>query len=196
MLLSILGESQSCMVLRCCSADEKGIGVSQKLHEQQALIAERTRQHEERKRAAGLLPASAAAAGGAGGGESQAATDNRAPGGTGATAAHLSCDDEGPILGKAGIPQGIAGGQPEQAEGKVNGTGGVAAARAGEANGGAQHARFDSFVGTIEYMAPEVVDKRAAHSFSVDFWVFGVMVSHVRARSKCAQRTNRLVRRF
>ena len=36
-------------------------------------------------------------------------------------------------------------------------------------------ARFDSFVGTIEYMAPEVV-KGTGHSFAVDFWVFGVMV--------------------
>jgi len=36
-------------------------------------------------------------------------------------------------------------------------------------------ARFDSFVGTIEYMAPEVV-QGTGHSFAVDFWVFGVMV--------------------
>ena len=36
-------------------------------------------------------------------------------------------------------------------------------------------ARFDSFVGTIEYMAPEVVHG-TGHSFAVDFWVFGVMV--------------------
>ena len=37
------------------------------------------------------------------------------------------------------------------------------------------YARFDSFVGTIEYMAPEVV-QGTGHSFTVDWWVYGCML--------------------
>jgi serine/threonine protein kinase len=36
-------------------------------------------------------------------------------------------------------------------------------------------ARFNSFVGTVEYVAPEVIDG-TGHSFSVDFWIFGVLL--------------------
>ena len=36
-------------------------------------------------------------------------------------------------------------------------------------------ARFNSFVGTVEYVAPEVLDG-TGHSFSVDFWIFGVLL--------------------
>ena len=37
------------------------------------------------------------------------------------------------------------------------------------------YARFDSFVGTIEYMAPEVV-QGTGHSFTVDWWIYGCML--------------------
>jgi serine/threonine protein kinase len=35
--------------------------------------------------------------------------------------------------------------------------------------------RFNSFVGTVEYMAPEIISG-IGHSYTVDFWIFGVML--------------------
>ena len=35
--------------------------------------------------------------------------------------------------------------------------------------------RFNSFVGTVEYMAPEIISG-VGHSYTVDFWIFGVML--------------------
>eukprot|EP01052_Picozoa_sp_SAG31_P012643 SAG31_NODE_744_length_12415_cov_74.120900_2_plen_1183_part_00 len=59
----------------------------------------------------------------------------------------------------------------------------VAAATSGRSNdpsatsapGLNNYARFDSFVGTIEYMAPEVV-QGTGHSFTVDWWIYGCML--------------------
>ena len=35
--------------------------------------------------------------------------------------------------------------------------------------------RFNSFVGTVEYIAPEIISG-VGHSYTVDFWIFGVML--------------------
>lgn len=126
-------------------ADARGIGVSQKVHDEQIIARERAQQHEERIQQAAEADAAAAA-------------PNKS---------ELELEPEP----QQQLQQPSA--EPSSGGGSAAGPLSSAAAAAGQ---GAVAARFDSFVGTIEYMAPEVVEKGCSHSFSVDFWVLGVMI--------------------
>jgi serine/threonine protein kinase len=124
-------------------ADARGIGVSQKVHDEQIIARERAQQHEERIQQAAEADAAAAA-------------PNKS---------ELEPEPQQQLQQPSA--------EPSSGGGSAAGPLSSAAAAAGQ---GAVAARFDSFVGTIEYMAPEVVEKGCSHSFSVDFWVLGVMI--------------------
>ena len=117
------------------TADDFGIGVSQKEHDR---LVELSEKHEARAKDAAERGLAGQQSTNAGTGPSPAAdAPDRVADTESASSSRGTCTD----------PQGP----------------------------GMAPARFDSFVGTIEYMAPEVVHG-TGHSFAVDFWVFGVMV--------------------
>ena len=71
------------------------------------------------------------------------------------------------------------GGQTEEGGEQMNPAAIAALPKPGQGsaakNGKPKRGRFNSFVGTIEYMAPEMISG-VGHSFAVDFWIVGVML--------------------
>eukprot|EP01043_Picozoa_sp_COSAG02_P051314 COSAG02_NODE_5386_length_4374_cov_6.152047_1_plen_1041_part_00 len=120
------------------TADDNGIGVSQKEHDRLMRLSEK---HETRARDAA---------------EQEVAVQHRTNASTDAPSAASTAKQADCV---------VVAGSASSLTGKCAGAKGSEMAPA----------RFDSFVGTIEYMAPEVVHG-TGHSFAVDFWVFGVMV--------------------
>ena len=127
------------------TADDNGIGVSQKEHDR---LMELSEKHDSRAKDAAAQEAA----------ENEKEEEKAKGNGE---------KDKRTAAVSDSTAQGSGGGRTEKES--------SAARAAPEVQSGMAPARFDSFVGTIEYMAPEVV-RGTGHSFAVDFWVFGVMV--------------------
>ena len=162
------------------------VGVSQK----QADKKERRREEAELRRGGAAESEPLGAAAGSGGGEcGEGGAEEGSPDGDGAgDSADGSQETEQATAVLARFNQGLEGIASKAR--KVKDDASVAARQmAGGSKPGVlplpgsrdprdrapKRGRFNSFVGTVEYIAPEIISG-VGHSYTVDFWIFGVML--------------------